>query len=257
VRCHDDIGWAIDDSDAASVGWNGADHRRFLSDFYSGEFPDSFARGEVFQQNIATGDRRISGSNASLLGLENALAAKDSEAIALALARIRLVYAMVLGFGGLPLLYMGDELALLNDYGFADVAEHADDNRWVHRPLMPWDVVETLDANPETPAAITFRNIEHLARVRSTLTPLHASVPTHVVSAPDAAVVLFTRRTAAGDFIGVFNLADRPAWVDAWLLEQYGIYAPLDAISDTHPKRSGPGFELAPYEAWWLIDRPR
>ena len=56
---------------------------------------------------------------------------------------------------------------------------------------MPWDVVETLDANPESPAAITFANLEHLIRVRATLTPLHASVPTHVVSAQDSAVVLF------------------------------------------------------------------
>jgi amylosucrase len=257
VRCHDDIGWAIDDSDANAVGWNGADHRRFLSDFYSGDFPDSFARGEVFQQNIATGDRRISGSNASLLGLENALIARDPGAIDLALARIKLVYAMALGFGGLPLLYMGDELALVNDYGFADVPEHADDNRWVHRPLMPWDVVEALDANPDSPAAITFANMEQLIRVRSTLMPLHASVPTRVVSAEDSAVVLFARRSAAGDFVGVFNVADRPAWVDAWQLEQHGVHAPFDAISGRYPTRRGPGFELAPYEAWWLVDQPR
>ena len=66
LRCHDDIGWAVDDRDAAAVGINGAEHRRFLSDFYSGEFPRSFARGLVFQANPATGDRRISGSLASL-----------------------------------------------------------------------------------------------------------------------------------------------------------------------------------------------
>ena len=27
VRCHDDIGWAIDDDDAAAVGWSGPGHR--------------------------------------------------------------------------------------------------------------------------------------------------------------------------------------------------------------------------------------
>ncbi|HTY71095.1 MAG TPA: alpha-amylase family glycosyl hydrolase, partial [Actinomycetes bacterium] len=57
VRCHDDIGWAISDDDAAAVGLNGALHRRFLSDFYSGAFPGSFARGLVFQENKVTGDR--------------------------------------------------------------------------------------------------------------------------------------------------------------------------------------------------------
>ena len=51
-------------------GCRGFEHRRFLSDFYAGEFPGSWARGLVFQENPATGDRRISGSLASLAGLE-------------------------------------------------------------------------------------------------------------------------------------------------------------------------------------------
>ena len=45
VRCHDDIGWAIDDGDAAAVGLDGYDHRRFLADWYAGDFPGSWARG--------------------------------------------------------------------------------------------------------------------------------------------------------------------------------------------------------------------
>ena len=45
VRCHDDIGWAIDDADAAAVGLSGYGHRAFLSDYYSGEFWQSPARG--------------------------------------------------------------------------------------------------------------------------------------------------------------------------------------------------------------------
>ncbi len=58
VRCHDDIGWAIDDDDARAVGLDGFAHRRFLSDWYAGEFPGSWARGLVFQHNPVTGDRR-------------------------------------------------------------------------------------------------------------------------------------------------------------------------------------------------------
>ena len=53
-----------------AVGLDAAAHRRFLSDFYAGSFPGSWARGLVFQHNEQTGDRRISGSLASLAGLE-------------------------------------------------------------------------------------------------------------------------------------------------------------------------------------------
>ena len=53
-----------------------------------------------------------------------------------------LAHCLVLGFGGLPLIYMGDELALRNYYDFVEEPDHADDNRWVHRPPMPWDLAD-------------------------------------------------------------------------------------------------------------------
>jgi hypothetical protein len=41
-------------------------------------------------------------------------------------------------YGGIPLLYMGDELALRNDSGYLADAALAPDNRWMHRPPMDW-----------------------------------------------------------------------------------------------------------------------
>ena len=136
ARCHDDIGWAVSDEDAAAVGLDGFSHRRFLNDYYSGAFPGSFARGALFQENEATGDARISGSAASLCGIESALATGDEHELMLALRRLESIYAVVFSFGGIPLIYMGDELAMFNDPQWdADLA-HADDNRWMHRPAM-------------------------------------------------------------------------------------------------------------------------
>ncbi len=60
------------DEDAAALGLSGAAHRAYLSEFYEGGFPGSFAEGALFQENPATGDKRISGSFASLAGLEKA-----------------------------------------------------------------------------------------------------------------------------------------------------------------------------------------
>lgn len=136
VRCHDDIGWAVTDADAAEAGLDGFAHRAFLSEFYSGAFPGSFAEGHVFQHNPTTGDSRISGTLASLAGLERALNSARENDIALAINRITLLHAAMLGFGGQPLLYMGDELAMLNDPHWASDPAHASDNRWVHRPRM-------------------------------------------------------------------------------------------------------------------------
>ncbi|HZU86565.1 MAG TPA: alpha-amylase family protein, partial [Anaerolineaceae bacterium] len=107
VRCHDDIGWTFSDEAAAQLGIHGSDHRHFLNEFYRGRFPGSFARGLPFQENAKTGDCRISGTCASLAGLEKALDEEGPQELELAIRRILLLYGITLTMGGIPLLYLG------------------------------------------------------------------------------------------------------------------------------------------------------
>jgi len=138
VRVHDDIGWTFSDEDAATLGVKGFDHRRFLNDFYTGKFPGSFARGLPFQFNPDTGDMRISGTCASLAGLEKALDENDALQIEYSIRRILLLHGIILLIGGIPLLYLGDEIATLNDYAYQNDPAKAHDSRWVHRPRFDW-----------------------------------------------------------------------------------------------------------------------
>ncbi|RRR74757.1 MAG: amylosucrase [Candidatus Viridilinea halotolerans] len=138
LRVHDDIGWTFDDDDARALGIDPWGHRRFLNAFYVGDHAASFARGVPFQANPATGDARVSGTLASLAGLEQALQAGDADLIDLAVRRILLLFSVMLSSGGIPLLYLGDELATLNDYGYARDPARADDSRWVHRVTFDW-----------------------------------------------------------------------------------------------------------------------
>jgi glycosidase len=142
VRVHDDIGWTFSDEDAAILGVNGYDHRRFLNEFYRGRFPGSFARGLPFQENPKTGDCRISGTGASLAGLEKAIKEEGPEEIELAIRRILLIHGVVLTAGGIPLIYLGDEIGTLNDYSYLEDPSHARDSRWVHRPRADWEKYE-------------------------------------------------------------------------------------------------------------------
>jgi glycosidase len=141
VRCHDDIGWTFSDEDAVHLGINGFDHRQFLNTFYSGRFEGSFARGLPFQFNPTTRDMRISGTCASLAGLEKALQEKTLEVshVELAIRRILLIHSVILSIGGIPLIYLGDEIGTLNDYGYRNDPAKVDDSRWVHRPAADWD----------------------------------------------------------------------------------------------------------------------
>ncbi|MEQ9811211.1 MAG: alpha-amylase family glycosyl hydrolase [Azospirillaceae bacterium] len=161
LRCHDDIGWGFADEDAAELGIDGADHRRFLNAFYTGRFPGSFAEGLPFQENPRTGDCRISGQAASLVGL-----GRGGEEGRLALRRLAMLYGLVFTIGGLPLIYLGDELALTNDPSYLADPTKAHDNRWAHRPLFDWHAIERDLADPESPAAVTRAWFRALAGLR-------------------------------------------------------------------------------------------
>ncbi|HET6209504.1 MAG TPA: alpha-amylase family protein, partial [Jatrophihabitans sp.] len=203
LRCHDDIGWAIDDDDAAAVGLNGFAHRAFLSDYYSGRFPGSPANGLVFQANPATGDRRISGMAASLAGLEHA--GTDPARQQQVLDRLLLAYALVLGWGGIPVIWMGDELALTNDPDWAAEDGHGGDNRWTHRPRMDW-AVAALRHDPASVPGRMFAGLRGLAGCRAGLPQLHASMPAEVLEPADPGVLPVLRSHPIGPLLGLYNV---------------------------------------------------
>lgn len=213
VRCHDDIGWAITPADAASVGWSSSSHREFLLQFFAGEFPGSFAKGAIFQLNPETGDGRTSGSAASLCGIERALDDGDDEHLGIACARLELLYAVVYAFGGIPLLYMGDELGLRNDASYRDDPAKATDNRWMHRPSMDWTVADRRHSAGTLEARL-FEMFAALGVARAGIAALHAAGRLTVHRSPDPHVLCFARtHPAHGTFTMMANFGHATAVV--------------------------------------------
>jgi amylosucrase len=257
LRCHDDIGWAIMDDDAAAVGWNGWQHKRFLADFYAGAFPGSFARGMVFQDNPVTGDRRTSGTLASMAGLEQALEAGDPALVDMALRRILLGHALIFGWDGVPLLYMGDELGLRNDHSFLDDPDLAGDNRWLHRPRMDWAAAGRRE-QPGTVEHRLFTGLRALAEARRRTPHLHAATPAEVVDLHQPRLLAFVRRHPLGPLLAIHNLTEthQPTGSDGLGLVGHG--QPVDRISGQAVQLGWEGLWLEPYQAVWLTapDQP-
>ncbi len=253
VRCHDDIGWAVTDEDARAVGFDGHLHRAFLSDFYEGVFPGSFSRGALFQFNPATGDKRISGTCASLAGLERAEAEGDETAIARAVDRILLGHALIASFGGIPLVYMGDEIALLNDYGYRDDPEHAHDSRWIHRPRMDWaGAAQAMAADSATAPARVWRGVRHILERRRAMPEFHAAYPTLIVDTGQNNLFAFVRRAPTNAVVCLYNFTEFWTTISAnWAVAQ-GARLFHDGLSD-HPVGHEDGrILLPPYARLWL-----
>ncbi len=210
VRSHDDIGWTFADEDAAELGIDGFEHRRFLNSFFVNRFPGSFARGVPFQDNPKTGDCRISGTTASLAGLE----AGDDGAI----DRIVLAHSITLSTGGVPLLYLGDEVGQLNDYSYVDEPGHAEDSRWVNRPPYPEErYAERID--PTTSAGMLYARLQQLLAVRRR-TPEFAGGALIGFDARSPHVVGYQRPGGDGGLVlCLANVADAPETVLASTLQ--------------------------------------
>ncbi len=142
VRVHDDIGWTFANEDADELWINSYDHRLFLNEFYTGEFEGSYAKGLSFNYNPINKDRRITGTAASLAGIEQGLELENDDYIDHAIKRVLMIYSVAMSAGGIPLIYIGDEIATLNDYSYTDDPDKKADSRWVHRPTFNWERAE-------------------------------------------------------------------------------------------------------------------
>ena len=254
VRCHDDIGWAVSDEDAHALGVDPAAHRAFLSDFFSGAHPGSFARGAVFQHNPRTGDRRISGTAAALCGLDAARESGDGEKVAVAVRRLLLLYSVVYAYGGIPLLYMGDELGLPNDAHWADDPLHAADNRWMHRPPMDWAAAERRHDGTSVEGRL-FTGFQAMAATRASLLALRSGTVTQLVETGNPQVFAYARRHPRGvTFLGLANFSDAPSEVGHDRLAQLFHARPDLRLASDGVRRTGPGVWLPAWGWAWLAD---
>ncbi len=240
MRSHDDIGWTFADEDAVHFGIDGFAHRQFLNKFYVNRFDGSFARGEPFQDNPATGDCRISGTAASLCGVEQG----DVHGI----ARLLLLYGVVLASGGIPLIYLGDEVATLNDHTWQQDAHKAVDSRWLHRP--PRDAARYAQRHdPSTPAGRMFGGLTHLVGLRRHLPVLAGGALTPFWT-QNPAVLGFLRGQGAGAVLVLANFSEHPQGVGAAVLAALPAQA-VDLVGGGGCDLRA-GLLLQPYQQAWL-----
>jgi len=260
VRCHDDIGLGFDDSDIQAAGYDPRAHRRFLVDWFTGNFEDSPARGRPFGVNEKTGDARISGSLASLVGLETALETGDSEAIDLAVAQILLLHGLIMSYGGIPLLYYGDEIGTLNELTYLDDESKAGDTRWLHRPRIDWEKAERRHERGTVEQRI-FDGIKKMIAVRKAIPAFADFNNRELLGVENPHLFAFLRtcpRFCTHPVLVVANFALKPSYLDLGSLGNRGLFQlgpPHDLYSGETPSLFNNRLVVPPCRLYWLTDQ--
>ena len=134
-------------------------------------------------------------------------------------------------------------------FSYAEDPDHVDDNRWVHRPRMPWDVAERRH-QPGTLEHLVFTGLRHLVAVRSALPALEAAVETEVQDPVNPGVLVFLRHAPTQTMVAVHNVTPEPQVLPRWVVP-VGSWA-ADALTEETPLTDGP-LHLAPYEVRWFV----
>jgi amylosucrase len=222
TRSHDDIGLGYEDYMIEEPGWNAYGHRNFLKDYYSGIFPGSSSSGALFSSNPKTGDARISGTLASLCGLEKALKNSDQNAVSQSINKILMMQAMSFFIGGMPMLFYGDELGYTNDYSYLEDPGKSYDNRWMHRPVMDWNRIKQIEIKGSTEERI-FSGTQKLLQIRRKL-PALSDLSNLVWLTPQSNhVAAFMRVKQEQKLYGVFNFSQERVYISWFVVKEHGI----------------------------------
>ncbi len=258
VRCHDDIGFGFDDKDIHAVGYEPFSHRKFLVEYFSGRYDDT-ARGLPFMQNAVTGDARICGSLASLVGLESALEKGDEKQISDAIQRILLLHSIILSYGGIPLIYNGDAMGLLNDYSFLEDPSKSNDNRWVHRPRIDWEKADLRNKQGTVESAV-FQAMKKMIAIRKEISAFADFNNRELVPVDNEHLLCYYRydphRPSEKVFV-VANFDAAPQSLDLSVMGGWSLNL-TNRIYDLHTGRKPSGFDgqivLPGYHFYWLSE---
>ena len=215
LRCHDDIGWGLDEPQEWRLGIDPFRHKEFLYHFYEGSVPGSWSMGELYNYDAASGDARSCGTTASLCGIEKALYTHDKPSLERGIDRDLLMHKAMAFLRGFPMLNCGDEIAQLNGWDYKDDPDRVEDSRNLHRSKFNWRAA----AKRNEPGTLQNRLWEGMAELRR-MRDDPCFAPDAWVTTWDThnqSVLAIVRKVDDAVLLGLFNFsqADQTAYLDS------------------------------------------
>lgn len=214
LRCHDDIGWGLDYGSLREWGMEEVPHKKYLNDFFQGKTAGSVSRGELYNEDIVTGDARFCGTTASMCGVECAGFEQDSAKMEAAVRKDLMLHAYMFTQSGIPMLYSGDEIGQVNDYTYKNDPEKALDSRYIHRGKFCWELADRVKDKTSVQGRI-FNGLEKLEKIRRTEAVFDAGAVVYTKDYDDTSILWIVRKTDIEELHAVFNFSDagRMVWM--------------------------------------------
>ena len=216
LRCHDDIGWGLDYNYLKPFGFEEVSHKKYLNDWFTGKFPGSLSRGELYNDDPRLGDARMCGTTASLCGAEGAEKSGDKTALDLALRLDETLHAFLLTQSGIPVLYSGDEIAQLNDNAYHDDPLKVEDSRYIHRGDFSWDDAKKRN-DKKTRQGRIYTFLRKLEKIRADTAVFDADADVWTMDPLNDHVLAIGRYYKGEKLLALFNFS--PMEQTAWLSE--------------------------------------
>lgn len=207
LRCHDDIGWGLDYPWLREhFGTDEVAHKKYLNDYFTGKWPGSDARGELYNDDPRLGDARLCGTTASLCGTEAADYERDAAKLERAVACDLTLHAWMLSQSGIPVIYSGDEIGQLNDWSYKNIPEKAADSRYIHRGDFQWDLAEFRN-NPETRQGKLFHGLRKLEQIRAAEPCFSSEADVWTEDSGNRHVLALCRKIGDRELVCLFNFS--------------------------------------------------
>ena len=221
LRCHDDIGWGLDYDTLKTWGMNEVPHKKYLNDYFQGKTEGSVSRGELYNEDLVTGDARFCATTASMCGIESAGFEQNDQKMDQAIRKDIMLHAYMFTQSGIPMLYSGDEVGQVNDYTYKEDPEKAPDSRYIHRGKFNWELADKIEEKGSVQERL-FHALGDLEAVRRREAVFNVDAEVYTKDYSDTSILWIVRKAGGEEFHAVFNFSDYDK--EIWMPEvrEYG-----------------------------------
>lgn len=245
LRCHDDIGWGLDYATLKDEGIEEVPHKKYLNDYFRGYTGSSNSRGELYNEDLVTGDARFCATTASMCGVERAGFEANEAMMDSAIKLDVMLHAYMFMQSGIPVLYSGDEIGQVNDYEYKNDENKVQDSRYLHRGAFIWENAEKIN-DLSTVEGRIFSALDKLETIRKNEKAFVSNADTWTIETYEKELLCIGRYFDGDKILGIFNFGEHDK--TAWINEDDGEYEDLL----TGNKMRAKGVDIPAYGFYYL-----